>query len=173
VLVQTNFGGVLTINGAPIGRELGQFSFAGQLAEPHEEDPKDDGSIMIVVATDAPLTARNLDRLSRRAMMGLARTGSFAHNGSGDYVIAFSTAKSVRRPRSSTEPQPMEALANPSMSPLFAATAEATEEAVFNALFKATTVASKRGTLEAIPIDAVEKLLAKYQALNWDTKLAP
>jgi D-aminopeptidase len=159
VLVQTNFGGVLTMNGAPVGRELGTYSFADDLPA--------DGSIMMVVATDAPLGARNLERLAMRAMMGLARTGSYASNGSGDYVIAFSTHPDVRRPRDSDVPVTAPALVNPSMSPLFAATVEATEEAIYNAIFKATTVTSSRGTLEAIPVDRLREILEKYEAIRY------
>ena len=103
VLVQTNFGGIMTINGAPVGRELGTYSFRNQVSQSDDSD-REDGSIMIVVATDAPLTARNLDRLGLRSIMGLSRTGSFASNGSGDYVIAFSTNTDVRKPRTSNEP---------------------------------------------------------------------
>jgi D-aminopeptidase len=172
VLVQTNFSGNLSINGAPVGRELGRDAFAETLA-PARDDDAEDGSIMIVIATDAPLNARSLDRLAQRAMMGLARTGSFASNGSGDYVIAFSTDPGVRRPRESSEPVLTPSLVNPSMSPLFAATVEATEEAVYNALLKATTVRSSRGTLEEIPLDAVMTVLRKYNALNWDQTLPP
>jgi len=167
VLVQTNYGGALSINGAPVGRELGNYSYRSFL-QPVVDSDKEDGSIMIVVATDAPLTARNLDRLARRAIMGLARTGSFASNGSGDYVIAFSSNPAVRKPRSSDEPVPVSVLVNESMSPLFAATAEATEEAIYNAIFKATTVTSSRGELQAIPIDELLRILEKYQVLNWD-----
>ena len=144
VLVQTNFGGILTMNGAPVGRELNQFSYKDNLIDTANED-KIDGSIMIVVATDAPLNARSLDRLAMRAIMGLARTGSHASNGSGDYVVAFSTHPSVRRPRLSDKPIASLSLVNASMSPLFAATAEATEEAIYNAIFKATTIESDRG----------------------------
>ena len=117
---------------------------------------------MMVVATDAPLSARNLDRLAMRVMMGLARTGSFASNGSGDYVIAFSTHSEVRRVRSSEEPVLTPSLPNRSMSPLFAAAAEATEEAIYNAILKATTVTSSRGKLEAIPLEGVMRVLKKY-----------
>ena len=102
------------------------------------------------------------------AMMGLARTGSFASNGSGDYVIAFSTHPDVRRPRESDAPVTAPALVNASMSPLFAAAAEATEEAIYNAIFKATTVTSSRGTLEAIPIDELRRILEKHAVLDWD-----
>ena len=167
VLVQTNYGGALSINGAPVGRELGSYVYRDFL-EPVADTDKEDGSIMMVVATDAPLTARNLDRVARRAIMGLARTGSFASNGSGDYVIAFSTNPNVRKPRVSEVPVPLEVLVNESMTPLFAATAEATEEAIYNAIFKATTVSSSRGELRAIPIEDLMRVLEKYQSLNWD-----
>lgn len=167
VLVQTNFGGSMTINGAPVGRELGTYSFRDALPALDDGDLAD-GSIMIVVATDAPLNARNLDRLGMRAIMGLARTGSFASNGSGDYVIAFSTSPSVRKPRVSSTPVAIAELVSASMSPLFAATAEATEEAIYNAIFKATTVTSTRGELRAVPIPELMRILEKHQALHWD-----
>ena len=170
VLVQTNYGGALSINGAPVGRELGSYTYRDFL-EPVEDSDKEDGSIMMVVATDAPLTARNLDRVARRALMGLARTGSFASNGSGDYVIAFSTHPGVRKPRVSDTPVPLEVLVNESMTPLFAATAEATEEAIYNAIFKATTVSSSRGELRAIPIADLMRILEKYQSLHWDQSI--
>ncbi|MDB3910115.1 P1 family peptidase [Gammaproteobacteria bacterium] len=170
VLVQTNYGGALSINGAPVGRELGNYTFRDFL-EPVADSDKEDGSIMMVVATDAPLTARNLDRVARRALMGLARTGSFASNGSGDYVIAFSTHPDVRKPRISDTPVPLEVMVNESMTPLFAATAEATEEAIYNAIFKATTVSSSRGELRAISIADLMRILEKYQSLNWDQSI--
>ena len=173
VLVQTNYGGVLTINGAPVGRELGQYSYRRDLEAGGEDDNQEDGSIMIVVATDAPLNARSLDRIAMRALMGLARTGSFASNGSGDYVIAFSTDSAVRRPRESDAPVTTPSLVNAAMSPLFAATAEATEEAIYNAIFKATTVSSSRGTLEAIPVEDLERVLRKYKVLGWDDSISP
>ncbi len=167
VLVQTNFGGYMTINGAPVGRELGTYPYRDVL-ETVEDQDKEDGSIMLVVATDAPLNARNLDRLGLRAIMGLARTGSYASNGSGDYVIAFSTDPTVRKPRESNLPVNTTQLVNAAMSPLFAATAEATEEAIYNAIFKATTVSSARGVLEAVPMDRMMEILEKHQVLNWD-----
>ena len=170
VLVQTNFGGILTMNGAPVGRELNQFSYKDNLIDTANED-KIDGSIMIVVATDAPLNARSLDRLAMRAIMGLARTGSHASNGSGDYVVAFSTHPSVRRPRLSDKPIASLSLVNASMSPLFAATAEATEEAIYNAIFKATTIESDRGIRKAIPIKDLMRILEKYNALYWDKNI--
>ncbi len=168
VLVQTNFGGTLTMNGAPVGRELGSYSYRDDLENKGIDDKQEDGSIMMIVATDAPLNARSLDRLAMRAIMGLARTGSFASNGSGDYVISFSTDPGVRRPRASDVPVRVDVLVNESMSPLFAATAEATEEAIYNAIFKATTVSSSRGTLEAIPIEELMRILEKHQVLGWD-----
>ncbi|MDZ7768024.1 MAG: P1 family peptidase [Woeseiaceae bacterium] len=173
VLVQTNYGGTLTMNGAPVGRELENYSFRRELEAVAADAHPDDGSIMMVVATDAPLNARSLDRLGMRALMGLARTGSFASNGSGDYVIAFSTHPDVRRPRSSDVPVVTPSLVNESMSPLFAATAEATEEAIYNAIFKATTVESSRGKLEAIPVDDLVRILEKHGVLNWDRTLSP
>ena len=173
VLVQTNYGGTLVINGAPVGRELGTYAYSGELQTAKTDGDKEDGSIMIVVATDAPLNARSLDRLAQRAIMGLARTGSYASNGSGDYVIAFSTHPSVRKPRISDTPVKEEVLVNASMSPLFAATAEATEEAIYNAIFKATTVTSSRGELRAIPIEDLQRILKKYGVLNWDKSLPP
>jgi D-aminopeptidase len=173
VLVQTNFGGTLTINGAPVGRELGNYAYRRELESVGVDDNQEDGSIMMVVATDAPLNARSLDRIAMRAIMGLARTGSFASNGSGDYVIAFSTDPGVRRPRTSDTPVASNVLVNDSMSPLFAATAEATEEAIYNAIFKATTVTSSRGTLEAIPIEDLKRILEKHQVLGWDKTQRP
>ena len=136
VLVQSNFGGVLTINGAPVGRELGRYSFQREVSRsggPGDGPPLDspDGSIMMVVATDAPLDARNLERLASRALTGLSRTGATMSNGSGDYVIAFSTAESVRR-SGNGRARTIEDLGNDAMTPLFQAVAEATEEAVYN-----------------------------------------
>jgi len=174
VLVQTNFGGTLEVNGAPVGRELGRYAYKDQLeADRVEDHPKDGGSMMMVVATDAPLDSRNLERLAQRAMMGLAKTGSVAHNSSGDYVIAFSTSPLVRKLRSSHTPWPTESLLNPSMSPLFRAVAEATEESVYNAMFAATTVTGRGNTLHAIPHDKVLEILEKYRVLNWDQTLPP
>lgn len=173
VLVQTNYGGTLTMNGAPVGRELGQYSYRQQLEAAGTDDHQEDGSIMMVLATDAPLNARSLDRIAMRSVMGLARTGSFASNGSGDYVIAFSTDPGVRRPRISDAPVNTPELVNESMSPLFAAAAEATEEAIYNAIFKATTVTSSRGTLSAIPIEDLVRILKKYNALRWDETISP
>jgi D-aminopeptidase len=165
VLVQTNFGGVLQVLGAPVGRELGRYAFRGDV-----ERERGDGSVMIVVATDAPLSDRNLERLAARAMLGLARTGSSASNGSGDYAIAFSTAQEVRRSRaalrvtadSTRRLLATAELANDDMSGLFEGVVEATEEAIYNSLFMATTVVSRGKTVEAIPLDRVREVLKKY-----------
>jgi len=173
VLVQTNYGGTLTMNGAPMGRELGSYSYRQQLEAVGQDDHQEDGSIMMVLATDAPLNARSLARIAMRSMLGLARTGSFASNGSGDYVIAFSTDPAVRRPRESSAPVNTPSLVNAAMSPLFAAATEATEEAIYNAIFKATTVTSSRGTLEAIPVADLERILKKYKVLHWDDTISP
>jgi len=168
VLVQTNFGGVLTINGAPIGRELGQFAM--QEALPYSSS---DGSCMIIVATDAPLDARNLKRLAARAMLGLARTGGYASNGSGDYVIAFSTAKENRvAHRTNAKVQNQLSLLNDETSPLFLAVVEATEEAIINSLFMATMTRGFAGhVVEALPIERTLQILKKYNALNQNREL--
>lgn len=159
VLVQTNYGGILTINGAPVGRELGKYAFKRNLSE------TGDGSCMIVVATNAPLDARNLERLAQRAITGLARTGSSMSNGSGDFVIAFSTAQSVRRKAQST-PRPIEDLPNDAMSGLFQGVAEATEEAIYNSLFKAVTTTGNGDTVEALPLDKTMEILRKYRVIQ-------
>lgn len=204
VLVQSNYGGVLTINGAPVGRELGRYAFQRELAAGIGEAGREaggriagleggsgttpggvparldvdaagfsaDGSIMIVVATDAPLDPRNLERLAVRATAGLSRTGASLTNGSGDYVIAFSTAESVRR-KPGTEPRTVQELPNDALSPLFQAVAEATEEAIYNSLFKATTVQGHRATVEALPLEKTIEILRKYDALNQDRSLPP
>src|SRR5689334_5774723 len=137
VLVQTNFGGVLTINGAPVGQELDRYYLREELTQvAHKSDRKEtdaDGSIIIVIATDAPVDARNLERIAARAMMGVARTGAAGSNGSGDYAIAFSTAEDVRiRTQSQSAPRSVKTLANDAMSPLFLAVIESTEEAIYN-----------------------------------------
>lgn len=174
VLVQTNFGGDLNINGAPVGRELEQYSYKNQLEEARRgEVPMDGGSMMMVVATDAPILSRNLDRLAKRAMMGLARTGSVANNSSGDYVIAFSTSEDVRRDRGARAPVPSKTLTNAAMSPLFQAVVEAIQESVYNAMLKAETVASSRGELEAIDVEKVKEIVEKYHVRNFDEKLSP
>jgi D-aminopeptidase len=155
VLVQSNFGGVLTIDGVPAGRELGRYAFAAGGDE-------GGGSCMIVVATDAPLDARDLRRLAARAAFGLARTGSSFSNGSGDLAIAFTTATDGRVRHGASEARPRAFLPTDAVSPLFQAALEATEEAVYNSLFRATTVTGQGRTVEAIPIDRVSALLRKY-----------
>jgi len=170
VLVQTNFGGVLTINGAPVGQELDRYYLREELNQAaRRRDRKEtgaDGSIIIVIATDAPVDARNLQRMAARAMMGLARTGAAGSNGSGDYAIAFSTAEDVRvRSQSEAErnaPRNVKTLANDAMSPLFLAVIESTEEAIYNSLFKATTVTGKGHTVEALPLDRTVEILRKH-----------
>ncbi|HSP77256.1 MAG TPA: P1 family peptidase, partial [Myxococcaceae bacterium] len=142
------------IAGVPAGQEI-------PVQAPGRDEDQESGSIIIVVATDAPLTHRNLRRLAERAVMGLGRTGSFASNGSGDYVIAFSTAPSVRRAYSA-ERLSVEELGNDAMSPLFAAVVEATEEAIYNSLFMATTVRGNGQTVEAIPLDRVREVLRRH-----------
>jgi D-aminopeptidase len=161
VLVQSNFGGVLQILGAPIGRELGQYSFQREVEGTGRPRERGDGSIMIVVATDAPLSDRNLERVAARAMLGLARTGSSASNGSGDYAIAFSTATGVRR-RFDAKRLAIEELANEEMSAVFQAVVEATEEAIYNSMFRATDVTSNGRTIQALPIDRVREVLRRY-----------
>ena len=156
VLVQSNFGGILQVLGAPVGRELGRYAFRNDV-----EGDVGDGSIMIVVATDAPLSDRNLERLASRAIMGLARTGSSASNGSGDYVIAFSTSDSVRRAVGASRLTTAE-LGNDAMSALFQGVVEATEEAIYNSLFMATSVTSNGRTVEAIDLGRVREVLRKY-----------
>ncbi|HEY0610194.1 MAG TPA: P1 family peptidase [Chitinophaga sp.] len=162
VLVQTNFGGVLQIDGAPVGEELGEFDFSDQLKN------NVDGSCMIVVATNAPLDSRNLLRLAKRAFMGLAKTGGIASNGSGDYVIAFSTADPVRVPYAPSGPvQSIPVLHNEYVTPLFMAAIEATEEAIINSLFAATTMKGKDGhVVEAIPMDKVKNILQQYNRIK-------
>ena len=173
VLVQSNFGGVLAMNGAPVGRELGRYSFQNDLGDSaNRYRDSGDGSIMIVVATDAPLDSRNLERLASRAIVGVGRTGSSMSNGSGDYVIAFSTAASVRRGADIAK-RSVEDLANSEMSPLFQAVIEATEEAIYNSMLRATTVRGHRGTVEALPIERVKEILRKYRVVNWKILLAP
>lgn len=170
VLVQTNFGGVLQVMGAPVGRELGRYAFQDAVAMrarsapnslPGPADDRGDGSVIIVIATDAPLSDRNLRRVASRAMMGLGRTGSSASNGSGDYALAFSTADSVRRafdaPRLTTTE-----LANQEMSAVFQASVDAVEEAVYNSLFMATTVTGNGNTADAIPLDEVREILERH-----------
>ena len=169
VLVQTNFGGILQINGAPVGRELNSYSFQKDVSSQEE------GSCMIVVATDAPLLSRNLKRLAKRAILGIAKTGGFCSNGSGDYVIAFSTNKKARiNYGAPPTPKNIEILPNNAMSALFLAAVEATEEAIINSLFMATTVKGRHGhTAETIPLERVLDVCKKYNVLHWNETLPP
>ncbi|NBC65113.1 MAG: S58 family peptidase [Bacteroidetes bacterium] len=176
VLVQSNFGGILTINGAPVGEELKNHYMANEV--PYDLasiDPSDrsqssdgynydtDGSIMIIVATDAPVTSRNLERLAKRAFLGVARVGGFASNGSGDYVIAFSTHDDVRIHQDDKAVYPINKLKNSEMTPLFLAAVEATEEAILNSLFQAKTMTGWNGhNQEALPLDEVMEILERY-----------
>jgi D-aminopeptidase len=160
VLVQSNYGGVLTMGGAPVGRELGRYAYAPP-ARGGDAGPGD-GSCMIVVATDAPLDARDLKRLAARGVFGLARTGSSYSNGSGDFAIAFTTHASQRVTFGASDPVTRTALPTDGVSPLFQAALEATEEAVYNSLLKATTISSRTGKAEAIPLDRVREILTKY-----------
>jgi D-aminopeptidase len=181
VLVQTNFGGVLTIAGAPVGRELVRYYLREELQPGASGADRGNGSVMVVVATDAPVDARNLKRMAARAMLGLGRTGAAGSNGSGDYVIAFSVAPQVRithedststpsRPRQRTEGKPLlrhiEVLPNDAMSPLFLAVIEATEEAVYNSLFRATTITGRGHTVEALPLEKTIGILRNYKAIK-------
>lgn len=156
VLVQTNYGGDLTIAGVPVGREL---------APEDQSRNTGDGSIMVVMATDAPLGPRKLERLASRALVGLARTGSSMANGSGDYVIAFSTAKECRR-RMDERLHDVKELSNPAMSALFQAAAEATEEAIYNSMFRATTVKGFQQTVEALPLERALQVLQRAGAIK-------
>jgi D-aminopeptidase len=161
VLVQSNFGGVLQINGVPVGEELKKFYLQNEL------NKKVDGSCMIIVATDAPLDSRNLERLAKRAFMGLAKTGGIAHNGSGDYVIAFTTDSSLRIAHDAKESkQTISLLTNDAVSPLFMAVIEATEEAIINSLFAATTTTANGNTVEALPLEKVIAILKKYNRIK-------
>lgn len=167
VLVQSNFGGVLTINGAPIGRELGQYDLKRELEEAGRGLTKPssaDGSIIIVIATDAPVDARNLKRMGARAMMGLARTGAAGSNGSGDYAIAFSTAPELRI-AADKERGAAKGLSNDQMSPLFLAVIEATEEAIYNSLFRAETMTGGGRTIEALPLEPTLQILRRMSLL--------
>src|SRR5581483_2402350 len=167
VLVQTNFGGVLTIAGAPVGVELGQYYLRKELEEQSSGKDKADGSCMMIVATDAPLGSRNLKRLAARAWLGMARAGSAASNGSGDYAVAFSTAPQLRTRSSDKSPtQRLELLTNDAISPLFLAVIEATEEAIYNSMFRATTVTGNGHTVEALPIDKTTTILREHRLIN-------
>jgi D-aminopeptidase len=162
VLVQSNFGGVLQIAGVPVGRELNRYYLGGRISQ------TPDGSCMMVVATDAPLSSRNLKRLARRAMLGLARTGGISSNGSGDYVIAFSTATRLRVPYRMDSPLlKREVLHNDAMSPLFMAVIEATEEAILNSLFQGENMTGRDGKIvQALPLKKVMAILKKYARVD-------
>ena len=169
VLVQTNFGGVLTINGAPVGQALKRYYLKDELeravgSNSHENSP--DGSIIIVVGTDAPVDARNLRRIAARTMLGLARTGASASNGSGDYAIAFSTSPDVRIRTvggpERTMPRAVKSLPNDAMSPVFQAVIEATEEAIYNSLFKATSMSGRGHSVDALPLEQTLEVLRRH-----------
>jgi D-aminopeptidase len=162
VLVQSNFGGILTMDGIPVGRELGRYAFRDVLEQSGTARDGGDGSVMIVLATDAPLSPVNLGRLAKRAIMGLARTGSSAANGSGDYVIAFSTSPAVRREGTSTV-RTITDLSNDAISGLFQGVVEATEEAIYNSILKATSVTGNGITVEALPIDSTLAVVGRYR----------
>jgi D-aminopeptidase len=183
VLVQTNFGGILTINGAPVGRELGKYYLKDELERANRTGERvpvsssdqaarsnsPDGSVIIVIATDAPVDHRNLQRMAARSMMGLARTGATGSNGSGDYAIAFSTSPDVRVRSNAdrgNQPRSVKLLSNDAMSPLFLAVIEATEEAIYNSLFRATTTTGRGRTVEALPIDRTIEILKKHNAMK-------
>lgn len=153
VIVQTNFGGTLRIGSQPVGKMLGKYPYKDAIESA-------DGSCMIVIATDAPADAHNLKRIAKRAMLGLARTGGIASNGSGDYAIAFSTAEENRIPYESKRTQDLTFINNDYLSPIFLATIEATEEAIINSLFAAETMIGQDGHLvEALPIEEVLELI--------------
>src|SRR5437588_3927237 len=172
VLVQSNFGGILAINGSPVGRELGRYYLKGEVSPTNLSwSHAADGSIMIVIATDAPIDHRNLQRLAARSMMGLARTGAAGSNGSGDYAIAFSTAPELRisnSPNARNQTTNVKLLSNEAMSPLFLAVIEATEEAIYNSLFRATTTTGRGHTVDALPIDRTLEILRRHGALLQD-----
>ena len=166
VLVQTNYGGFLTVSGAPVGRELREKLHNGEKMESNYGNPRL-GSVMVVIASDAPLSFRNLQRLGMRSALGLTRTGFISENKSGDYFIAFSTAEESRvtsnqpgNPRNPAE------LRNDQMDPLFLGAIESTEEAVYNSLFRATTTKGFKGrVVEALPIEATQQILRAHGAI--------
>lgn len=174
VLVQTNFGGVLSIDGAPVGVELGKYFLKYALEKENKttsrkktdlNDPAD-GSIIIVIATDAPVDARQLKRMASRAMSGLARTGAAMTNGSGDYAIAFS-ASTDARVKMGENLRSVKLLSNDAMSPLFLGVIEATEEAILNSLFRAATMKGRENrTVEALPLDRTLEILRKYNKIK-------
>jgi D-aminopeptidase len=179
VLVQSNFGGILAINGAPVGIELNRYYLKDELNQPGSQarskpsiskETDADGSVIIVIATDAPVDSRNLHRMAARAMMGLARTGAAGSNGSGDFAIAFSTSPDVRIGPQATaarnNPRILKSLSNDSMSPLFLAVIEATEEAIYNSLFKATTTSGSGHTVDALPLDRTIEILKRHGVVS-------
>lgn len=167
VLVQTNFGGVLTIAGAPVGQELGQYYLRKELEQQGNGKDKADGSCMMIIATDAPIDSRNLKRLAARAWLGMARTGSSGSNGSGDYAIAFSTAPRLRvRTSDKSLTQNIDVLNNEAMSPLFQAAIEATEEAIYNSLFRAATMSGNGHRVEALPMEKTIQILREHRSIK-------
>lgn len=163
VLVQTNFGGILNIDGAPVGQELGNYYMSG------ETDYKVDGSCMIIIATDAPLSSRNLRRLAKRSFLALGSVGSFSSNGSGDYSIAFSVNPDTRIPYHPAHPvQKVPRLSNDEMSPLFLAVKEATEEAIYNSLFMAQDMKGYQGhEVQALPLDKTLQILKLHKVIKF------
>lgn len=167
-LVQTNFGGILQINGAPVGQELQQYYLRETLEAIH------DGSCMIIIATNAPLDARQLKRLARRALYGLVKAGGVSTHGSGDYVIAFSTAPGLRDAyQSKSNTVSREVLRDEHLSPLFLAAAEATEEAIYHSLFAAEDMVGHRGSIKALPHEKVKEILRRHNLLNNRQQLPP
>ena len=162
MLVQSNFGGFLTMDGVPVGEGLGRSTSASEVVPTVAAAAEAGGSCMIVVATDAPLEARDLRRLAARALFGLARTGSSFSHGSGDYAIAFSTSPEARTRHGEASPRSRSLLPSEAVSPLFQAALEATEEAVYNSLLRATTISGGGQTAEALPVDKVREALRKY-----------
>ncbi|HET6646640.1 MAG TPA: P1 family peptidase [Pyrinomonadaceae bacterium] len=181
VLVQSNFGGILTIDGVPVGRELGQYYLKDQLAHTKQLENQTgqladvqngaDGSIIMVIATDAPVDARNLGRMAARAMKGLAKTGSAGTNGSGDYAIAFSTSSDVRirtmvNPVERNSARSIKTLPNDAMSPLFLAVIESTEEAIYNSMFRANSMTGRGRTVNALPLERTLEILRQHGAIK-------
>jgi len=181
VLVQTNFGGVLNINGAPVGRELGVYNVPESMCKKKDSDQDYDGSCMIVIATDAPLFSRNLKRLAKRSFLAFGIVGAWSSNSSGDYAIAFSTNPQNRirdvdpfnREKEKSIEYPTRVIINSGMSTLFQAVVEATVEAMYNSLFMARDVTGCGNTREALPLDKTMDILKKYNVLNWNKKLDP
>jgi D-aminopeptidase len=173
VLAQTNYSrGCLTINGAPVGRELGADDFRSDLPAETAAAEAPGGSVMVVVATDAPLDQRQLERVARRVGLGLARTGFYSSNASGDFFLAFSTAQRI--PHAGGRVQIASVVSNEAMDPLFLATVEATAEAAVNSLLRARTVVGRDGhTRRALDLGRLLPILKKYQALDWDKRLPP